>query len=339
MPHPPSPSFLLCHEQHSSFQQHSPTLLNTQFSPSIFSDNHCFSQHDHLLSLLSKETKTHFTLSPRHDVVRWISTLSHFHGFAPLTTVLAVNYFHRFVTSISFQSEDKPWMTQLAAVACVSLAAKVEEIRVPLLLDLQLEESKFVFEAKTIQGMELLVLSTLEWKMNPVTPISFFQHVLTRLALKRHLLWEFQYRCERVLLSVIVDSRVMSYLPSTLAAAIMIHVIKEIEPLNAKEYRNQLLGLLKSSEEQVNECYKLILGLLVRCEGIHNLAQRRKRLAEPISPGGVIDASFSCENSNDSWSVASLSLEPVFKRRKAQDQQMRLPSVNRVSINALNTPR
>jgi len=40
----------------------------------------------------------------------------------------------------------------------------------------------------------------------------------------------------------------MSYLPSTVAAAIMIHVIKEIEPLNATEYRNQLLGLLKTSE-------------------------------------------------------------------------------------------
>jgi len=40
----------------------------------------------------------------------------------------------------------------------------------------------------------------------------------------------------------------MSYLPSTLAAAIMIHIIKEIEPLNATEYQNQLPGLLKTSE-------------------------------------------------------------------------------------------
>lgn len=45
------------------------------------------------------------------------------------------------------------------------------------------------------------------------------------------------------------DSRVMmSYLPSTLAAATMIHVIKEIEPFNATEYIEQLLGLLKISE-------------------------------------------------------------------------------------------
>jgi len=147
MPHPPSPSFLLCHEQHSSFQQHSPTLISTPSSPSIFSDNHLFSQHDHLLSLLSKETETHFNPSPCHHVVRWISTLSHFHGFAPLTTVLAVNYFYRFLSRRSFQRKDKPWRTQKVAVACVSLAAKVEETRVPLLLELQVRfpTSPFVF--------------------------------------------------------------------------------------------------------------------------------------------------------------------------------------------------
>ena len=45
---------------------------------------------------------------------------------------------------------------------------------VPLLLDLQVEEIKYVFEVKTIQRIELLVLSTLQWKVNPVTPTSFF---------------------------------------------------------------------------------------------------------------------------------------------------------------------
>ncbi|KAJ6340551.1 hypothetical protein OIU77_008337 [Salix suchowensis] len=31
--------------------------------------------------------------------------------------------------------KEKPWMTQLAAVSCLSLAAKVEETQVPLPLD------------------------------------------------------------------------------------------------------------------------------------------------------------------------------------------------------------
>jgi len=135
MPRPHSPSFLLCQEHYSfTFQQHSQTLSNTQPSPLTFPDN---LQHDLLLSLLSKQRATHSTLSPRHHVVRLISKLSNFHGFSPLTTVLAVNYFDRFVATLRFQSELKPWMTQLTAVACVSLAAKVEETRVPLLSDFQ----------------------------------------------------------------------------------------------------------------------------------------------------------------------------------------------------------
>ncbi|XLR57919.1 hypothetical protein S83_008591, partial [Arachis hypogaea] len=113
---------------------------------------------------------------------------------------------------------------------------------------LTVEEPKFLFEAKTVQRMELLVLSTLQWRMNPVTPISFFEHIVRRIGLKTLLHWEFLWRCQRVLLSVIPNSRYVGDLPSTLAAATMIHVIKEIEPLNAMEYINQLMGLLKTSE-------------------------------------------------------------------------------------------
>ncbi|KAI8017255.1 Cyclin-D3-1 [Camellia lanceoleosa] len=52
---------------------------------------------------------------------------------------------------------------QLVAVACLSLAAKVEETQVPFLLDFQVEESKFIIEAKTIQRMELHGLGC--WKV------------------------------------------------------------------------------------------------------------------------------------------------------------------------------
>ncbi|KAK7386406.1 hypothetical protein VNO78_26618 [Psophocarpus tetragonolobus] len=327
-----------------------PSARKSQSLPLVLLDNDLFWEDEELVTLISKEGETHLrSLSviveeslegPRLEAVNWISKVCGHYGFSALTTVLAVNYFDRFITSVRFQ-RDKPWMTQLTAVACLSLAAKTEETHVPLLLDLQVEETSFVFEAKTIQRMELLVLSTLKWRMHPVTPISFFEHIVRRLGLKSRLHWEFLRRCERILLNVIADSRVMSYLPSTLAAATMIHVIKEIESFNATEYIDQLLGLLKICEEQVIQCYKLMQKLLGCYEGIYSLRQKRKRLSEPGSPGGVIDSSFSCDSSNNSWAVSSvsLSLEPLFKRSRAQDQQMRLPSINRVSIDVLNSPR
>lgn len=69
-----------------------------------------------------------------------------------------------------------------------------------------MEGSKYVFEpfeAKTIQRMEILVLSTLKWKMNPVTPLSFLDYFTRRFGLKDYIFGEFLKRCERIILCVI----------------------------------------------------------------------------------------------------------------------------------------
>uniref|UniRef100_A0A2P2K2L9 B-like cyclin n=1 Tax=Rhizophora mucronata TaxID=61149 RepID=A0A2P2K2L9_RHIMU len=287
-----------------------------------------FWEDSELLSLISKEKETHLAFDDvaaneslvvaRRDAIEWILRVKARYGFSALTSVLAVNYFDRFILSFKPQS-DKPWMGQLAAVACLSLAAKVEETQVPVLVDLQVEESKFVFEPKTIKRMELLVLSTLQWRMNPVTPISFFDHITRRLGLKNHLHWEFLCRCEHLLLYVITDSRIMSYHPSILATATMILVMKEIEPGNQMEYKHELLAVLKLNEDEVEECYRLILEL----SGSYNESRKRRHPYTPDSPNGVIEAIFSCDSSNDSWAVASpvlASPSSCFKRSRTQDQ-------------------
>ncbi|KAA3466925.1 cyclin-D3-3-like [Gossypium australe] len=103
-------------------------------------------EDDELSSLLSKEEQsqmynclqTNGNLAvARFNAVDWMLKVTAHHSFSALTAVLAVNYLDRFLFSLPFQI-DKPWMTQLGAVACLSLAAKVEETQVPLLLDLQL---------------------------------------------------------------------------------------------------------------------------------------------------------------------------------------------------------
>ncbi|KAI9165463.1 hypothetical protein LWI28_014674 [Acer negundo] len=317
--------------------------------PSVLLEQDLFWDDSELLYLISKENETRgicdliisdgFLMLARKEAVEWILKVNAHYGFNALTSVLAVNYFDSFTSSLKFH-RDKPWMSQLAAVACLSLAAKVEETQVPLLLDLQVEDAKYVFEAKTIQRMELLVLSTLKWRMNPVTPISFFDHIVRRLGLKTHLHWEFLRRCERLLLSIITDSRFMCYLPSILATATMMHVIKEVEPFNHVEYQNQLMGVLKISEDKVNECSAFILELS-SSHGSWN-HHKRKHVSLPGSPSGVIDATFSCDSSNDSWALASSvssSPEPRFKRNRAHVQQMRLPSVNRTFVDVISSPR
>uniref|UniRef100_A0A453PLZ1 Cyclin-like domain-containing protein n=1 Tax=Aegilops tauschii subsp. strangulata TaxID=200361 RepID=A0A453PLZ1_AEGTS len=115
----------------------------------------------------------------RRDAIDWIwKVIEHF-NFAPLTAVLSVNYLDRFL-SVYPLPEGKAWVTQLLAVACLSLASKMEETYVPLPVDLQVVEATSAFEGKTIKRMELLVLSTLKWRMQAVTACSFIDYFLRK---------------------------------------------------------------------------------------------------------------------------------------------------------------
>lgn len=322
--------------------------------PLLLLEQDLFWEDEELLSLFSKEEQQASLGAgngemdgalavARRQAVEWMMKVNAHYGFSAVTAILAINYLDRFLSSPHFQ-RDKPWMIQLAAVTCLSLAAKVEETQVPLLLDLQVEDSKYVFEAKTIQRMELLVLSTLQWKMNPVTPLSFIDHIIRRLGLKTHLHWEFLRLCERFLLSVVADSRFVRYLPSVLATATMLHVINHVEPCNPIEYQNQLLGILKIDKDKVTECHQLIVEVSNTHFYAQNNPHKRKYTKIPGSPNGVMDAYFSCDSSNDSWavesSVSSSPVDPLFKKSRTQEQQMRLPSLNRVFVDVIgSSPR
>lgn len=137
----------------------------------------------------------------------------------------------------------KAWAVQLLAVACLSIAAKVEETTVPQSLDLQVLKScaliyngwlanlifwkpvlisdlltmllflcvdcaqvgdpKFVFEAKTILRMELLVMSTLKWRMQACTPYSFIDYFLSKISDDQHPSTSSICRSEQLILSTI----------------------------------------------------------------------------------------------------------------------------------------
>ncbi|KAB1208419.1 Cyclin-D3-1 [Morella rubra] len=324
--------------QQESESSRNDSVGNPSLFPLLLVEQDLFWEDEELLSLFSKEqqqahldnsiVETDSALSEaRREAVDWMLKVNAHYGFSALTAILAINYLDRFLTSLHFQ-RDKPWMIQLVAVACLSLAAKVEETQVPLLLDFQLD-SKYVFEAKTIQRMELLVLSTLQWKMHPVTPLSFLDHIIRRLGLKTHLHWEFLRRCERLLLSVVCGTRFARYLPSVLATATMMRVIDQVEPCNPIEYP----APRRPQHEQVE--------LLNGYNCAHNNPHKRKYGQVPSSPSGVIDAVFGSDSSNDSWAVGSSaysSPEPLFKKRRSHEQQLNLPSFNRVSVGIAGSP-
>ncbi|CAN1801007.1 CYCD3-1 [Linum perenne] len=160
---------------------------------------------EELCSLFDKERGVELKTAARNPVARrraveWIVKVNNHYEFSTLTAFLAINYLDRFIAG---PCNEKPWTIQLVAVGCLSLAAKVEETDVPLLLDLQIDRTRYLFEAKTIQRVELLILSELGWRMHPVTPISFMDHIVERMRLKGNAHWDFLSRCHRLLLCLL----------------------------------------------------------------------------------------------------------------------------------------
>lgn len=139
--------------QNESFGKYG-TRKFPSFSPlSVLLEQDLFWDDGELLSLFSKEEEqqlsqvnvynleTDSCLSvARQEAVEWMLKVNAHYGFSALTAILAVNYLDRFLSS--YYQRDKPWMIQLVAVTCLSLAAKVEETQVPLLLDLQVCPTK-----------------------------------------------------------------------------------------------------------------------------------------------------------------------------------------------------
>lgn len=64
-------------------------------------------------------------------------------------------------------------------MACLSLSAKMEECRVPLLSEFPGDH--YNFESRVIRRMELLILDTLDWKMNITTPFTFTNYFVSKL--------------------------------------------------------------------------------------------------------------------------------------------------------------
>ncbi|KAI6704764.1 hypothetical protein NL676_007726 [Syzygium grande] len=218
---------------------------------------------EHLFRSYRDHLQEHSALDgARREAIKWMHRVCLRYAFSCFTEILSVDYYDRFLANIWFV-EMKPWMVQLVAVACLSLAAKVNEINVSTLSALQVEGPSYMFEPKTVQRMELLVLSTLEWRMNPVTPFSFLDHIIGRLHFHTSSqMDQFLTLFELSLLVLVSDSRFLRYRPSVIAAVVTCCLM---EKMRCKDdqigcCQNALRDSLNWSEAgpMFEECYELV---------------------------------------------------------------------------------
>ncbi|KAF5818629.1 putative Cyclin-like superfamily [Helianthus annuus] len=231
-------------------------------------------------------------LVARQQAVDWILKVNAQFNFGPLCAYLSVNYLDRFLAVYELP-KDSPWMMQLLSVTCLSLAAKVEETEIPTILDLQVGESRFVFEAKTIQKMELIVLSTLKWRMQSVTPFSFIDSFIRKVnddGQSQTNLRSLILRSTQIILGLIQGIEFLEFQPSEIAAAVAICVVGvEVEKI-------QTLALFEHlNKERVLKCVEVVIKSCTMSFGSGTL---------PESPIGVLEAAILSNKNDDSPTCA-----------------------------------
>ncbi|KAL5211135.1 hypothetical protein ABZP36_006758 [Zizania latifolia] len=198
----------------------------------------------------------------RAGCVGWIVKTNAGFRFSWKTAYIAVTYLDRFLASRRVD-RGKEWALQLLSVACLSLAAKVEERRAPRLPEFRLD--KHDFDSASILRMELLVLGTLKWQMITGTPFSY----LSCLAAK---FWRDERKAivRRAVDCIFASIKAMSsveYKPSTIAlAAILVARNKEAPPnldelkvILGSSWKQLHTRLLFSGRGHVYFCYKMMI--------------------------------------------------------------------------------
>ncbi|CAK9184789.1 unnamed protein product [Ilex paraguariensis] len=238
-----------------------------------FIDEECFTdlpmQSDECLALMIQSECEHLPasdylkslktgdlgLGAREEAVDWIVKAHSRFSFGPLCAYLSINYMDRFLSAYELP-RGKAWMMQLLAVACLSLAAKMEETEVPLCIDLQVAESKFIFEARTIQRMELLVLSTLKWRMQAVTPFSFIDYFLRKINGDQITSRSSIIRSTQLILSTMNGIEFLEFRPSEIAAAVAMSVAGENPTVGSEKALSVLTQHVE--KERVLGCVELL---------------------------------------------------------------------------------
>ncbi|KAL5725270.1 hypothetical protein ACHQM5_008431 [Ranunculus cassubicifolius] len=170
-------------------------------------------------------------VSARQDFISWILKVQAFYGFQALTVYLSVNYMDRFLAS-RVLPQTSGWPLQLLSIACLSLAAKMEEPLVPSLLDLQVEGTKYFFEPRTIRRMEFLVLDTLNWKLRSITPFTFIDFFASKVDSTGTCIGFLISRATEIILATIKETRFLQYPQSSVAAASVLHAASEFPSLS-----------------------------------------------------------------------------------------------------------
>ncbi|KAH1082604.1 hypothetical protein J1N35_022365 [Gossypium stocksii] len=320
------------HLKNQIFNQRHRFLINNKSTSLMGSSGFAIQSDDRIKEMIEKEIEHlprddylkrlrsgDLDLSVRREALDWIWKTCAYYQFGPLSLCLSINYLDRFL-SVYELPRGKTWTVQLLAVACLSIAAKMEETKVPPSVDLQVGEPRFVFEAKTIYRMELLVLSTLKWRMLVITSCSFIDYFMSKICNDQCPSSTSMSRSLQLIMSTIRGIDFLEFRPSEIAAAVAISVSGGMQTLALDKAIPSFISVEKG---RVLKCVEVMKDLLIKGPAKVNadVGRLSASSAVPQSPIGVLDAATCLSCKSDEIKVvpcanSSHSSTPDIKRRK-----------------------
>ncbi|KAK9806901.1 hypothetical protein WJX72_006844 [[Myrmecia] bisecta] len=169
------------------------------------------------------EDHPYVTAAHRQVLVEWQQLACMYHRFGMATCGLAVNLLDRFLAAHTIPKEES-WAVQLAATACLSIAAKMEEVNLPSSLA-QLQAGAPWAEAFApvhVKAMEFHVLEQLGWRTSVLTPLHFLDRLMAALglhAVRGGHTHAMRIYAENLITKTFLGEQYLCFRPSTQAAA------------------------------------------------------------------------------------------------------------------------
>ncbi|KAI3798970.1 hypothetical protein L1987_34258 [Smallanthus sonchifolius] len=253
---------LLCEEDDSSLNQVKikvPQSEDDRYIRSLIQRES--KSNDHRCVCDDKNSKNWFKCA-RLDAINWIFGTSEILGFHFRTAYLSLTYFDRF-NSKGVIDDEKEWAIQLLGIACLSLAAKMEEQIAPPLSHYKAQG--YNFESSVIQRMELLVLATLEWKMCRITPFAYLHHFISKICEKCDCNEFLVSKATGFVLDFSKEVNLMDHRPSVVAIAAVLLACDDQLTRNTLECKIGVVSSLHSLEKEcIYHCYNLLKELEVK---------------------------------------------------------------------------
>ncbi|KAL6867643.1 hypothetical protein ACP4OV_015667 [Aristida adscensionis] len=227
-----------------------------------------------------------------------------------VTAYFAVTYLDRFLAQWRDKVVNESTLHVLA-VACLSLAAKVEEYRAPRLSEFQLDT--YEFDSATLLRVELVVLAELQWRMITVTPFSFISCFAARLPQD-----ERRAIIRRAVECVFAAIKVMSsveYQPSTIALASILVARSSNDTATSNASLDELMAMLGSPWSQLDtghvySCYSVMIQ-----EDKSSMHSRAEVASSGVSAVAHVESPDASVDANNATAPASAAT-PENKRRR-----------------------